>query len=55
MKRMNSACEGRLMGLLGRILRLFGDRLADVNENCWLVLWYEPSLPEEVIKEMAKH
>ena len=54
MKRMNNACEGRFMGLLGRILRLFGERLAEVNDPCWLVIWYEPSLSEEVIKEMAE-
>jgi len=56
MNNLKNAHEDKQMDLKGRVLNGLGDKLvqlAAAPRTCWLSVFYEPSLPIEVIKESA--
>ena len=52
MKRMNDVYEDRPMSLKEKVLREIGERLANVGGPCTILVWYEPSLPQEIIESI---
>ena len=54
MKNMNNVYEDRPMGLLAKALCKFGECLTEIGDPCLFWIWYEPSLPPEVIEDMTE-
>ena len=52
MKLMNDVHEDKPLSLKEKILREVGERLVNTGEPCWLLFFYEPILPPEIIEDV---